>query len=61
MVILQQNFMPLQSDINTNKNSMALFYKFTALECVYQTVSRVEECLGCASNGFSKNKIERRY
>jgi len=53
--------MPLQSDINTNKNSMALFYKFTALECVYQTVSRVEECLGCASNGFSKNKIERRY
>ncbi len=57
MIILQQNFMLLQSDINTNQNSMALFYKFTAQD-IYKKVSNRDAKLfplGPALTNISKN------
>ncbi len=49
MIILQQNFMPLQSDINTNKNSMALFYKFTAKTFTTRFQIEIPNCFHLAA------------
>ncbi|GEM_PF-1822305 len=57
MVTLQQNFMPLQSDINTNQNLMALFYKFSAQD-IYNEITNADaklSPLGPALTNIAKN------